>query len=253
MWGNTRQARTAILHLDADILGAGMSPRRKLSDARRRQILKAAVQVIAEKGLCDTGIKDVADQAGTSPALVIYYFGKKDILLAEALSFADERFYAQTADAVAKMSSARDRLVELVRSSCSVGEAEDDFDEWVLWLDLWARAPRDPDVARDRQAMDRRWRTTITGIVREGQAAGEFAPVDPDAFALRIGALIDGLAIQVVLQDPEVDRQRMFDLCIDTCSRELGFSWTREDRAAVTNPLRGPGPGRRAPDGRVAG
>ena len=149
-----------------------MSPRRKLSDARRRQILKAAVQVIAEKGLCDTGIKDVADQAGTSPALVIYYFGKKDILLAEALSFADEQFYAQTAGAVAELASARDRLVELVRCSCSVGEADDDFDAWVLWLDLWARAPRDPDVARDRAAMDRRWRTTIGEIVREGQAAG---------------------------------------------------------------------------------
>ena len=92
-----------------------MSPRRKLSDARRRQILKAAVQVIAEKGLCDTGIKDVAEQAGSSTALVIYYFGKKDILLAEALSFADEQFYARTADAVAEMASARDRLVELVR------------------------------------------------------------------------------------------------------------------------------------------
>src|SRR4029453_10325962 len=199
MWGSARQARTAILHRDADILGAGMSPRRKLSDARRRQILKAAVQVIAEKGLCDTGIKDVAAQAGTSPALVIYYFGKKDILLAEALSYADEHFYAQTADAVAEMSSARDRLGELVRCSCSVGEAEDDFDEWVLWLDLWARAPRDPDVARDRAAMDRRWRTTIAEIVREGQAMGEFAAVDADAFALRLGALIDGLAIQVVL------------------------------------------------------
>jgi AcrR family transcriptional regulator len=230
-----------------------MSPRRKLSDARRRQILKAAVQVIAEKGLCDTGIKDVADQAGTSPALVIYYFGKKDILLAEALSFADEQFYARTADAVAEMTSARDRLVELVRCSCSVGEAEDDFDEWVLWLDLWARAPRDPDVARDRQALDRRWRTTITEIVREGQAAGEFARVDAETFALRLAALIDGLAILVVLQDPEVDRERMFDLCLDTCSRELGFSWTREDRVAVTHSLRRKAPGRRAPDGRVAG
>src|SRR5919107_3010214 len=197
-------------------LGAGMSPRRKLSDARRRQILKAAVQVIAEKGLCDTGIKDVADQAGTSPALVIYYFGKKDILLAEALSFADEKFYAQTADAVAEMSSARDRLVELVRCSCSVGEAEDDFDEWVLWLDLWARAPRDPDVARDRQAMDERWRATIGQIVREGQAAGEFSRVDAAAFALRLAALIDGLAILVVLKDPEVTRERMFELCMDT-------------------------------------
>jgi AcrR family transcriptional regulator len=224
-----------------------MSPRRKLSDARRRQILRAAVQVIAEKGLCDTGIKDVADQAGTSPALVIYYFGKKDILLAEALSFADEGFYAQTADAVAKMSSARDRLVELVRSACSVGEAEDDFDEWVLWLDLWARAPRDPDVARDRQAMDRRWRSTITEIVRQGQQAGEFTPVDPDAFAIRLGALIDGLAIQVVLHDPEVSRGVMFDLVMDTCAKELGFSWTPGDRAALTRLAR------RAPDGRAAG
>jgi AcrR family transcriptional regulator len=226
-----------------------MSPRRKLSDARRRQILKAAVQVIAEKGLCDTGIKDVADQAGASPALVIYYFGKKDVLLAEALSFADERFYAQTAAAVAELASARDRLVELVRRSCSVGESEDDFDEWVLWLDLWARAPRDPDVARDRAAMDRRWRTTIGEIVRGGQAAGEFTRIDPDAFALRLAALIDGLAIQVVLEDPEVSRERMFDLCMDTCARELGFTWTAEDRtAAVTHAVR-----RRAPDGRVAG
>jgi AcrR family transcriptional regulator len=225
-----------------------MSPRRKLSDARRRQILKAAVQVIAEKGLCDTGIKDVADRAGTSPALVIYYFGKKDVLLAEALSFADEGFYAQTAEAVAKMSSARDRLVELVRSSCSVGEAEEDFDEWVLWLDLWARAPRDPDVARDRQALDRRWRTSITEIVRDGQAAGEFAPVDAELFALRLAALMDGLAILVVLKDPDVDRERMFDLCIDTCARELGFSWTAEDRTAVIQAIP-----RQAPDGRVAG
>ena len=214
-----------------------MSPRRKLSDARRRQILKAAVQVIAEKGLCDTGIKDVADQAGTSPALVIYYFGKKDILLAEALSFADERFYAQTARAVAEMTSARDRLVELVRS-CSVGEAEDDFDEWVLWLDLWARAPRDPDVARDRAAMDRRWRTTIGEIVREGQASGEFSPLDADAFALRLAALIDGLAILVVLKDPDVTRERMFDLCMQTCAGELGFSWTAADRELLTRPRR---------------
>jgi AcrR family transcriptional regulator len=221
------------LHGDADILGAGMSPRRKLSDARRHQILKAAVRVIAEKGLCDTGIKDVADQAGTSPALVIYYFGTKDTLLAEALAFADERFYAETAEAVAGMSSARDRLVELVRCSCSVGEAEDDFDEWVLWLDLWARAAHKPDVARDRLTMDRRWRTTIGEIVRQGQAAGEFAPVDVETFALRLAALIDGLAVQVVLQDPEVSRERMFDLCMDTCARELGFAWTAADRASL--------------------
>jgi hypothetical protein len=84
--------------------------------------------------------------------------------------------------------------------------------------------------------MDRRWRTTIGEIVRQGQAAGEFEKVDPAAFALRLGALIDGLAIQVVLKDPEVTRERMFDLCMETCSGELGFPWTAEERDHLVRP-----------------
>jgi AcrR family transcriptional regulator len=224
----------AARHNAADDLGAGMSPRRKLSDARRQQILQAAVHVIAEQGLCDTGIKEVAERAGTSPALVIYYFGRKDALLGEALAFAEQRFYAETASALAALSSARERLVRLVQLSCAVGDGpEGSLDEWVLWLDLWARAPRDPEMAADRAAHDRRWRQTIAGIVRQGQAAGEFAPVDADAFSLRLAALIDGLAIQVVLGDPEVPAERMFDLCMATCARELGFTWSVEDRARL--------------------
>jgi AcrR family transcriptional regulator len=241
MAGGARQARV-VLHRSyftacreaADTLGAGMSPRRKLSDARRQQILQAAVHVIAEQGLCDTGIKEVAERAGTSPALVIYYFGRKDALLGEALAFAEQRFYGDTASALAELSSARERLVRLVQLSCAVGDGPDSFqEEWVLWLDLWARAPRDPGVARDREALDRRWRQTIAGIVRQGQEAGEFAPVDADDFSLLLAALIDGLAIQVVLGDPEVPAERMFDLCMATCARELGFGWDADDRARV--------------------
>ena len=90
--------------------------------------------------------------------------------------------------------------------------------------------------------MDRRWRTTITEIVRQGQSAGEFAPVDAATFALRLAALIDGLAILVVLHDPEVTRERMFDLCMSACAGELGFSWTAQDRAAVAHPRPAVGP-----------
>jgi AcrR family transcriptional regulator len=216
-----------------------MSPRRKPSQARRRQILQAAVQVIAEQGLCDTRIQSVAERAGASPALVIYYFGTKDRLLAEALTFAEEQFYSDTAGALAGIASARDRLVRLVQLSCSVGEQAAGFvDEWVLWLDMWARAPRDQDVARDRATLDRRWRETIAEIVRQGQASGEFAPVDAGDFSLRLAALIDGLAVQVVLGDPAVSPERMFDLCMHTCAGELGFAWSAQDRARL---LAGPG------------
>jgi len=224
---------------------AGVAARRKLSEARRVQILEAAVAVIGQRGLCDTRITDIASRAGTSSALVIYYFESKDRLLAEALSFSEERFYAETANELAKLDSARDRLIRLIELSCSSGPAAEGnwLDEWLLWLDLWARAPRDPEVARDSQALERRWRDTIAGIVREGQATGEFRRVDPEEFAIRLGAMIDGLAVAVVVGDPEVDAARMFDLCLASAASELGFdiprkARTRRKRAAATAPAK---------------
>ena len=208
-----------------------MSPRKTLPEARRRQILEAAAQVIGERGLCDVRIVDVAKRAGASPGLVIYYFGSKDRVLAEALTYADETFFADAANKLSTLPSARDQLVELVASSCPLALAPGAVDSWVLWLELWARARRDADVGEHRARLDQQWRKMLGDTVRAGQKAGEFGRLDPDGFAIRLAALIDGLAIVVVLGDPEVDAERMFDLCMETCARELGFEWTEADRA----------------------
>src|SRR2546422_1665672 len=137
-----------------------MTKRRRLSEARQTQILQAAVEVIRERGLCETRISDIADRAGTSSALVIYYFQSKDRLLGEALVFSEERFYEETARELQGIPSARDQLVRLIQLSCSPGpDARQDWmDEWMLWLDLWARAPPDPAAAPDREPLDPRWR-----------------------------------------------------------------------------------------------
>jgi len=205
-----------------------MATQRTLSPSRRTQILQAAVETISERGLCDARIADIASRAGTSAALLIYYFGTKDRLLADALAYSEEQFYAQTERELAALPTAGLRLSRLVELSCSVGAAGRTpmLDEWVLWLDMWARAPRDPDVARDRLQMDRKWRAAIAEIVRSGQEAGEFdRSVDVEEFSLRMAAVIDGLAIQVVLGDPDVSPARMFELCMQAASNELGFGW----------------------------
>src|SRR2546427_9456500 len=202
-----------------------MTKRRRLSEARQTQILQAAVEVIRERGLCETRISDIADRAGTSSALVIYYFQSKDRLLGEALAFSEERYYEETARELQGITSARDQLVRLIELSCSPGPdaREDWMDEWMLWLDLWARAPRDPDVARDRELLDRRWREAITDIVQAGQQSGEFRQVDAEDFALRLAVTIDGLAIQVVLGDPDVTAEVMEEICLRMAGTELGF------------------------------
>jgi len=204
----------------------GVKAREELTEARRTQILEAAVAVIGERGLCDTRIADIAARAGTSSGLIVYYFGTRDRLLAAALAYSEERFYEATAQDLAQLSTATDKLVRLIELSCSAGPAGEGnwLDEWVLWLDMWARSPRDPDVARDREVMDRRWRDTVAAIVREGQAGGEFRLVDPDEFALRLSALSDGLAIQVILNDPGVSPAKMFEICLSTAASDLGFA-----------------------------
>src|SRR5207249_3296682 len=183
-------------------------------------------------------IADIAQRAGTSSALVLYYFESKDRLLAEALAYSEERFYAETAEQLSRLASAKDQLVRLIELSCSSGGpvGENWLDEWVLWLDMWARAPRDPEVARDREAMDRRWRETIAQIVRTGQASGEFASLDPDDFAVRLGAIIDGLAIQVVLADSDVSAEVMRDICLRMAASELGFDLPRTRRKRGAGP-----------------
>jgi hypothetical protein len=41
---------------------------------------------------------------------------------------------------------------------------------------------------------------------------------------MEIGALIDGLAVQVLLNDTVLTPERMKDVCIDVASRLIGFS-----------------------------
>jgi AcrR family transcriptional regulator len=203
-----------------------MSPRRRLSSERRGQILDAAARVITERGLAETRVSDIAASAGTSPALVIYYFGSKDRLLAEALTYAEDRFSVRVAEELAMIPSARKRLVRVIELSCSsegTGWADDFRAEYLLWIELWARSLRDPELARNRQELDGRWRSTIAGIVKDGQAKGEFADLDVDDFALRLAALMDGLAVQVVLGDRDVPIGRMREICLSMAATELGF------------------------------
>ncbi len=203
------------------------------ADQRREQMLRAALEVIVERGYPDTRIADVAQRAGTSPALVIYYFKTKDQLLTEAIRLSEDTWYATGTSRVAAIDTAAGRLEELIAMSCL--PEEDDADapntSWLLWLDLWTQAARHPEVAGVRQKFDERWRDTIATLVLEGQEAGEFGPVSPADFAVTLSALLDGFAIQIALEDPTVDAGRAFELTMRFAARELGFTWVPRHRA----------------------
>ncbi len=197
----------------------------KARQDRRTEILGAAARVITARGLAETRIADVAADAGVSPGLVIYYFETKDRLLAEALAQLNDRFYLQVSRNLSGLASAREQLERLIDLSVPglLGEEEDRREEWSLWVEVWGRALRDPAMASEREVLDRRWRDSIATVIRTGQASGEFPRGDANDQALRLAGLMDGLAIQVVLNDAVVTPERMKRTCMEVAAREIGF------------------------------
>jgi AcrR family transcriptional regulator len=199
---------------------------RDLTDQRRDDMLRAAAVLIAERGFSETRIADVARRVGASPALVIYYFGTKDQLLTDALRYSEDGFYALCARLLAAATSVRDRLETIVRITCTQDSA-DNPGTWGLWFDLWAQAFRHPRVAAHRVELERRWRSTIADVVRAAVESGEIEPVDPDEFAVTWGALLDGLSIQVALEDEMVDADRAFEIAMQFADQALALPSAR--------------------------
>jgi AcrR family transcriptional regulator len=196
------------------------------ADQRREQMLRAAREVIEERGYAESRIADVAERAGTSPALVIYYFKTKDELLTEAIRFSEDNWYATGTRRMEQIPTAAGKLAELIAMTCLPEAEEVPTGSWVLWLDLWSQAARHPEVASVRQKFDERWRELIRSLVVAGQESGEFGPVDPEEFAVLFSALLDGLAIQIALADPTVSPARAFELAMRFAAAQLGFTWT---------------------------
>jgi AcrR family transcriptional regulator len=207
-----------------------MGARPKLTQKRRTQMLAAAAEVIGERGLCDTRIADVAERAGLSPALVVYYFGSKEKVLTEALAYAEDLFYIEAFRELTGIEGASEKLVRLIELACPAVERGETDEYWALWVELWSRALRNEEAARKREALDQRWRSTIAEVVREGQRSGEFEPCDPERFATYLAALMDGLSLQGLLHDSAVDSELINEMCLDAAAQQLGFDPDRPSR-----------------------
>jgi AcrR family transcriptional regulator len=204
------------------------APATENNEPRRIEMLRAAAELICERGFGDTRIADVAKRAGVSSALVIYYFGTRDRLLVDALRYSEESFYEAAERMLAETPSVRERLSMLVRWTC-VPEMSDEIPgAWGLWFDLWAQAFRHDEVRAGRVELDARWRTMIIDTVKSAELD---ADIDARMFALEFSALLDGLSIQVALDDPEVDSTVAYDIAMRFAERELNLP--AEEKPAV--------------------
>jgi len=171
-------------------------------EARERLVVEAAAAEIAERGLANVRMSDIAARAGMSVGHLTYYFPTKTGLLTQAIQLSEESLHAEVAAVVSGVRDPWRRLDRLVELAASTGRGDPG---WVLWFEVWANAGRDDELAKVQAGLDARWRATLTDVIRYGCDQGAFVTDDAEAVSTLLSSLIDGLSVHVTLGDQEVD------------------------------------------------
>ncbi|MFR0355940.1 TetR/AcrR family transcriptional regulator [Streptomyces sediminimaris] len=192
---------------------------------RRAELLRAAIEQIEARGVAAVRIADVASALGVSNALVLYHFSTKEKLVAAAFTFAAEDDLAHLRKLLGRRTTALRRLRSAVRWYAPTGQAKG----WRLWIEGWAAALREPALREVTRDLDKQWKAALAEVIAEGAAGGEFRCPDPHGAALRLTALLDGLAVQMTSYGGAISRARAQEWVDDALARELGM-----ERAALT-------------------
>ncbi len=190
-------------------------------EERRSEILQVTCEVVIERGFAATRISDVAKRLGVSSSLIHYHFDSKEQLLAEAFAH-----YARKdlAEMVGEIQSGPTSVAQLDRAIQNyVPEGSDDV-EWMLWIDGWGEALRNPMMKKISQELDEQSAELLQRVISGGVDAGDFTCADPRAAAMRLTALVDGLAIQFAAHDGMMNRAELINHVRTVAAAEVGIA-----------------------------
>ncbi|MSO58837.1 MAG: TetR family transcriptional regulator [Ilumatobacteraceae bacterium] len=190
-------------------------------EERRLEILAVTCQVVIERGFAATRISDVAKHLNVSNSLIHYHFDSKESLLAAAFEYYARQDVLELEEDIRMAPDASSRLARLIENY--VPEGSQDL-EWMLWIDAWGEALRNPLMKRISQDLDEQSILIFERVLQEGIDSGEFNCPNPSASAARITGLIDGLAIQYAAHEAMMTREDLINSVTWLATAEVGAS-----------------------------
>jgi AcrR family transcriptional regulator len=175
-----------------------MAPRQeeanqRIKDERREQILKAALQIFARKGLAAARISDIAAAAGLSYGLVYHYFRDKEEIFVELVRRAVGGGVQVTQAALDAEGPPLERLHALCEEMV---EGIRDDPEYLLLVIQATTQESLPEAAREPLAgLSEQTYQNVAALIRECQAAGQLVSGDPRELTELYFAVIQGLAL----------------------------------------------------------
>ena len=203
-------------------------------EGRRRQLIAATLDTLAEVGFGATTLALIGQRAGVSAGLISHYFEDKDGLLEATLrSLASHLARATTA----RLRAARDPR-ERVQAVIEATLAPEEFDPRTcgVWLAFWGQVIHSARLKRVQNIYQQRMLSNVRHALKQLVPEAEARRI-----AIALAALIDGLWLRATLSSPNETDSAM--------ARAIASAFIDGEIArAAVKPAAGRGARREAPD-----
>lgn len=189
----------------------------KLSGIRRRELRRAAVEVMKREGAAGTTLEKVAQEAGASKGIVLHYFRNKQELFEEAMREANAGLREDVVRRLKSAPSPGERIWAIVEAN--LGDEVFKPPHGHAWLSLCAEAPREPQLARLQRIFHSRMHSNLmSGFLALVPRA------EAERLSLSMSALIDGLWVRLGIGDLTVTSSIALSLARDLLTNALAAS-----------------------------
>ncbi len=191
-------------------------------ELQRRQAIKSAAAVFAEKGFHGSSTRDIAEHLGIKQGSLYYYFGSKEEALGEVCLFGIEDYAHRMRDIAASDQPFEAKLMATVTSHLSCyrekNEALKVYNDERLYL---------PEERRRKlKQLGSQYRQQLEGIFEQGKKSGALRPsLDCHFAAQAVIGLCNGWG-DIIVRDAELDMFDIIQKCTDLLLR--GFSESRK-------------------------
>jgi AcrR family transcriptional regulator len=168
-------------------------------DVRKRKLIEAAAQCLAELGHAGTSVRAVAARANVSPGLVTHHFKGIDELIVATYGHVGEQVAAVLNQAIDDATGGPEaKLRAFIDASFKPPVLDRDL--LAVWLSFWSLVRRDPGVRKVHKQVYVDYRQRLEALIGAIAQARRFK-IDTHLAALALTAMLDGLWLELCL-DP---------------------------------------------------
>jgi len=193
-------------------------------EAKRLEIMNAAMKVFARSGVVNTKMAEIAEAAGIGKGTIYEYFRSKD----EIFSHAFELFFQEIKTALDDISQSKTdpetRIRQIVKASLvDFTSGNEQFLQ--LLMDFWAEGIRnkndDNGQVLNLERVYTEFRTAIAVILDDGIRRGVFRSVDTNIAASTLIGVLDGLYLQWIINPSVFEFEEVSDFLAENFLRGI--------------------------------